>query len=182
MCKLYPLICKPAPTPTPTPGPAPAAPAGPQLGVLWTDTIHFEQDHPAMGEADAGRVLTAAGKRELQSVLEWLDLSADLQVRLIGSASSEGTTEYNQALATRRARFIAGALAKYAGRIADPMVSDGAESGCQSIGKGLWSCGESKAAQDVQNPEDRVVRVTFVRNAAPSLPPLTMPEFKPGAF
>jgi hypothetical protein len=173
MCKLYPFICQP------TPKPGPVGPAGPQLGVLWTDTIHFEQDRPAVGETDAGRVLTAAGKQELQSVLEWLDLSSDLQVRLIGSASSEGTAEYNQALSTRRARFVAAALAKYAGRIADPMLGDGAESGCASVGKGLWSCGASKAAPGSQNPEDRVVRVTFARN---TLPPLVMPEFKPGRF
>ena len=178
MCKLYPFICQPAPKPAP----GPATPAGPQLGVLWTDTIHFEQDHPAMGETDAGRVLTAAGKRELRSVLEWLDLSPDLQVRLIGGASSEGTAEYNQALSTRRARFVAAALAKYAGRIADPMLGDGAESGCQSLGKGLWSCGAASAVPGTQNPEDRVVRVTFARNTLPALPPLTMPEFKPGAF
>jgi hypothetical protein len=178
MCKLYPFICQPAPKPAP----GLAAPAGPQLGVLWTDTIHFEQDHPAAGETDAGRVLTAAGKRELQSVLEWLDLSPDLQVRLIGSASSEGTAEYNQALSTRRTRFVAAALAKYGGRIADPMLGDGAASGCQPVGQGLWSCGASKAAPGVQNPEDRVVRVTFARNTLPALPPLTMPEFRPGAF
>lgn len=170
MCKLYPFICQPAPAPQP----GPTQPL-PQLGLLWTDTILFEQDHPAPGESDPGRVLTAAGRASLQSVREWLDLSPDLQVRLIGGASSEGTTEYNQALATRRVRFIATALAGYAGRIADPLIGDGAEAGCQAIGKGMWSCGEAQADQSAARPSDRFVKVTFMRNTLPALPPLQTP-------
>jgi Domain of unknown function (DUF4157)/OmpA family len=164
--------------------PKPPVPGGPlpQLGILWTDEIHFQQDHPTLGERDPGRILTAEGQRELDSVLSWLDLSADLQVRLIGHASSEGTEDYNQALATRRASFVAAAIAArgFAARIVDPLLSDGAESGCQRIGAGLWSCGELKADPNGARPEDRVVRVTFARNSLPPLklePPAMPPPF-----
>ena len=181
MCKLYPFVCQPAPT-LPTP-----LPPGPQLGVLWTDVIHFEKDHPAPGERAASVVLTAAGQKELDSVLSWLNLSSDLEVRLIGNASSEGTEEYNQALATRRVNFVLAALKarKFDTRVADPLFSDGAETGCERVGSGLWSCGETKADQTTPLADDRVVRVTFMRN---KLPPLTLPSklelptFRPGPF
>jgi hypothetical protein len=172
MCKLYPFICQPTPSTQPPPTQLVT-----QTGLLWTDTILFERDHPAPGESDQSSVLTADGRKTLQSVREWLDLSSDLEVRLIGGASSEGTTEYNQALATRRVRFIASALAAYAGRIADPAVSDGAEAGCQAFGKGMWSCGESQAQQTQGRAEDRFVKVTFMRN---KLPPLQQPSLTPG--
>jgi hypothetical protein len=157
---------------------------GPQLGILWTDEVHFQQDHPAPGERDAGRILTAAGQKELDSVYSWLNISSDLQVRLIGNASSEGTADYNQALATRRVNFVLAALAGrgFGPRVTDPLVTDGAESGCQRVGAGLWSCGETKADQSAARPEDRVVRVTFARNTLPALPKLEMPQFKPGPF
>ena len=176
ICKKYPYVCQPAPKPSPSP-PLPRT----QLGILWTDEIHFERDHPGPGERDAGRVLTAGGQKDLDSVLSWLDLSTDPQVRLIGNASSEGTDDYNQALATRRVNFVSAALAGrgFAARVADPVVTDGAESGCQRVGSGLWSCGETKADQSTARAADRVVRVTFARN---TLPPLKLepPTFKPG--
>jgi hypothetical protein len=184
LCQLHPELCKFPPQP-PSPPQRPTLPTpGPQLGILWTDQIHFEQDHPGPGERDAGRVLTAAGQRELDSILSWLDLSPDLQVRLIGHASSEGTEEYNQALATRRVNFILAALTGrgFGPRVADPLIGDGAESGCQRVGAGLWSCGETKADQSTARPEDRVVRATFVRNTLPPLPKLEMPQFKPRPF
>jgi hypothetical protein len=158
-------VCTLPDTPQPQPTPQPSGPM-PQFGLLWTDTIHFQQDHPAAGESDAARVLTPAGQAELASVKSWLSISPDLGVRLIGHASSEGDAAYNQALSTRRVRFIAPQLA---GRIADPIIGDGAEAGCASLGKGMWSCGESQADQESQNPEDRVVKVTFARNKLPSL-------------
>jgi hypothetical protein len=165
--------------PKPTP-----VPASPTPGILWTDEVHFEKDHPEPGELDSERILTPDGAQELDSVLSWLDISPDLQVRLIGHASSEGTEEYNQALATRRVSFIAAAIVARgsAERLADPLVGDGAESGCQRVGTGLWSCGEAKADQSVARPEDRVARVTFARNTLPPLPTLKQPEFKPGSF
>jgi hypothetical protein len=92
----------------PSPPQRPTLPTpGPQLGILWTDQIHFEQ------------------------------------VRLIGHASSESTDEYNQALATRRVNFVMAALTGrgFGARVADPLIGDGAESGCQRVGAGLWSCG-----------------------------------------
>lgn len=149
-------------TPTPQTPPSPT----PQFGILWTDTIHFQQDHPGPGETDPAHILTPQGQQELASVQLWLTPPTDLRVRLIGHASSEGDTAYNQALATRRVQFIA---PKVAGHVADPIIGDGAEAGCSQIGKGLWSCGESKADQSSANPEDRVVRVTFARNTLPTL-------------
>jgi hypothetical protein len=184
LCRRHPELCKFPPQP-PSPPERPTLPTpGRQLGILWTDEIHFEQDHPAPGARDVGGILTASGQKELESVLSWLDISSDLQVRLIGNASSEGTDDYNQALATRRVNFVLAALAGrgFTKRIADPLVSDGAEGGCRRVGAGLWSCGETKAGQSMARPEDRVVRVTFARNALPPLPKLEMPQFKPGPF
>jgi hypothetical protein len=130
-------------------------------------------------QTNQGTILTVEGRKTLQSVREWLDLSSDLQVRLIGGASSEGTIGYNQALATRRVRYIASALAAYVGRIADPLVTDGAEAGCQALGRGMWSCGAAQALQGEARAADRFVKVTFMRN---TLPPLRLPGVKPGAF
>ena len=122
--------------------------------------------------------LTPEGQRELESVLSWLELSPDLQVRLIGHASSEGPDDYNQALASRRVEFIVAALTArgFAASIADPLFGDGAESGCQHLGVGRWSCGETQADPSAARPGDRVVRVTFARN---SLPPLRFEPLKP---
>jgi hypothetical protein len=155
--------------------PVPQTPTpGPQLGTLWTDSIHFQQDHPAPGEANAAQILTPAGQSELASAQKTLALSPDLQARLVGHASSEGDAGYNQALATRRVLFIGG---KLAGRTADPLVPDAETAGCAPAGTGMWSCGEGKADQTSANPEDRVVRVTFTRN---KLPALTSPSLAPG--
>ncbi|HEU0155579.1 MAG TPA: DUF4157 domain-containing protein [Stellaceae bacterium] len=164
--------------PSPATGPSVSDQPPPQLGILWTDEVHFRQDHPAIGETSAAAVLTPEGQRELESVLSWLDLSPDLQVRLIGHASSEGTDDYNQALATRRVGFILAALAAHglADRVAEPLLGDGAETGCQKLGDGRWSCGEMQADQSAARPQDRVVRVTFARN---SLPPLRSEPLKP---
>jgi hypothetical protein len=163
------------------PPPLGPLPAGPQLGALWTDEIHFRQNHPAAGESTPDRVLTQAGIEELKSALSWLKLSPDLEVRLIGHASSEGAPDYNQELATRRARFVAAVLAKkgFSARISDPLLSDGAESGCQRLDAGQWSCGEERSDPAAARPEERVVRVTFARNRLPPLPPLTPPPLRP---
>jgi hypothetical protein len=160
------------------PGPTTPSPPMPQFGTLWTDTIHFQQDHPAPGESDAGRILTAEGRNELDSVQRWLRLSPDLQVRLVAHASSEGETGYNQRLSERRLNFIAG---KVAGRLDEPIVPDMGAAGCASLGTGLWACGESMADKSSANPEDRVVRVTFMRNTLPPLqvPPLKLPPRLP---
>ncbi len=176
------LECGPPEVKPPEPGgPAPLAP---RLGVLWTDTIHFEQDQPGRG---SGPVLTQAGAKELDAVLSWLRNSPDLDVRLIGSASWEGPAsgreEYNQALAARRVAFVAKALGGFGSRVADPILGDGAESGCRSIGAGEWSCGASKAPPNSARPEDRVVRVTFARNKLTLQPAkLEIPTFRPKSF
>jgi hypothetical protein len=161
------------PTPLPTP-----QPPTPQFGTLWTDTIHFKQDHPAPGESDPDRILTAEGRNELDSVQRWLTPSSDLQVRLIAHASSEGETAYNQRLSERRVNFIAG---KVAGRLAEPIVPDLATAGCTSLGTGMWACGESMADQSSASAEDRVVRVTFMRNTLPKIqvPPVQLPPRLP---
>jgi hypothetical protein len=155
-----------------TPKPS-IGPAGPRLGTLWTDEIHFQQDQPGHG---GGPVLTPQGEKELESVLSWLRISSDLDVRLIGNASFEGPPagreDYNQALAARRVQFVMGRLGSLSARVADPILSDGAESGCQKLGPGEWSCGSTNAPANTARPEDRVVRVTFARN---KLPPLTLP-------
>jgi hypothetical protein len=157
----------PGPPPTPTPGT--------QFGILWTDTIHFLKDHPAPGETDEGKILTSAGSGELASVQNWLTLSPDLQVRLVGHASSEGPGPDYKRLSERRARFVAG---KAAGRLAEPLVPDTAAAGCAPLSAGVWACGAKMADQTSANPEDRVVRVTFIRNTLPKLPPLQLPPLQ----
>lgn len=174
------LICAaPGPGPSkPPPGPLPAMP---QLGVLWTDEIHFRQNHPSAGEKDPASVLTPAGMEELDAVLLWLKLTPDLDVRLIGRASSEGEPPYNQELAARRTRFVGAALAAkgFSARISDPLADDGGGSGCTRLDAGQWSCGEERSDPAAALPEDRVVQVTFARNRLPSLPQLTPPPLKP---
>ena len=75
------------------------------------------------------------------------------------------------------------ALGGFASRVADPILGDGAESGCQRIGSGQWSCGSQNAPPGTARPEDRVVRVTFARNKL-TLPPLKleMPRRAPAGF
>jgi hypothetical protein len=177
-CKDFPNLCKPPPGP-----PTPDVPV-PQFGILWTDEIHFEQDQPGRG---AGTVLTPEGAKELESVLSWLRISSDLEVRLIGSASWEGpkgsSAEYNQALGARRVAYVLKALGEFASRVADPILGDGSESGCQRLGAGRWSCGSTHAPPGTARPEDRVVRVTFARNKLNlTLPKLEMPHFQPRRF
>lgn len=158
--------------PSAPPQPAPqGSGAVPSLGTLWTDTIHFRKDHPAPGETAPASMLTPAGQGELDSVQRWLTISPDLEVRVVGFASSEGDTAYNQALSERRSHFVAGLLT---GHLADPIMSDGAGSGCAKLGAGLFACGASKADKGNANPEDRVVRVTFARNRLPPLAPATL--------
>jgi outer membrane protein OmpA-like peptidoglycan-associated protein len=123
--------------------------------------ILFQQDHPAPGERDQSKVLTPAGAAALASVVAQLKASPSTQARLIGRASSEGATDYNQALAARRVAFVVAALGG-GGRYADPPVSDGAETGCAQIAAGQWSCGETQADQATAAPEDRNVQVTFL--------------------
>lgn len=177
------LICtEPGPGPEPSKPPPGPLPGGPQLGVLWTDEIHFRQDHPSAGERDPASVLTPEGVEELDAVLLWLKVSSDLEVRLIGRASSEGDPPYNKELATRRTRFIAAILKTkgFSARISDPLIEDGGGSGCERLDAGQWSCGEEGSDPTAARPEDRVVRVTFARNRLPSLPQLTLPPPKLG--
>ncbi len=167
-CKDFPNMCAGQQKP-----PAPDDPIK-ELGVRWTDEIHFEQDQP--GGARGGAVLTPEGNRELESVQSWLRLSSDLDVRLIGTASFEGppgsAAEYNKALGARRVDYVLKALGPMASRVADPILSDGAESGCTSLGVGRWTCGSLNAPAGTSRPEDRVVRVTFSRNK------LNLPQLK----
>jgi len=178
-CKDFPNLCKPQPDQD-------QGPSGPvrQLGILWTNEIHFEQDQPGRG---GGAVLTSEGTQELESVLSWLRISPDLEVRLIGSASWEGpkgtSAEYNQALGARRVAYILKALGGFSSRVADPFIGDGAESGCQALGPGRWSCGSANAPPGTARPEDRVVRVTFSRNKLTLSPlKLEMPSRLPRHF
>jgi hypothetical protein len=178
-CCIPPMVPKGAQCvmPEPETPKGPIGPTGPQLGIRWTDEIHFEQDRPGRG---GGPALTSQGEKELDSVLSWLRLSSDLEVRLIGNASFEGPPtgreEYNQALAARRVQFVIARLGSFSARVADPILGDGAESGCQKLGPGKWGCGSKDAPANTARPEDRVVRVTFARNKLPqlSLPPLTV--------
>lgn len=155
----------------PAPPPAGPLPPTPQLGILWTDEIHFRQNHPSAGEKDPAAILTPEGVIELDPILLWMKVSSDLEVRLVGHASSEGEPPYNQDLATRRTRFIVSMLAAqgFSGRIADPLADDGAGAGCTRLGAGQWSCGEQRADPSAARPEERVVRVTFLRNRLPPL-------------
>lgn len=162
-------------TPQPAPGPDPAAP-GPDLGVLWTDRVTFLKDRPQPGGAGPA-ALTSDGKAVLASVLSWLKLDPKLRVRLIGSSSSEGGAEHNKELSLRRAQQIQRALAAagFGDRLGDPFVPDGQESGCESAGPGIWSCGDAQASEE-PDPADRAVKVTFFRAPDLSLtPPATGP-------
>ena len=165
------VMCGP-PGPPPGPGPGPIGPA-PQFGTLWTDRIHFERDQPGGG---GGAVLTPDGAKELDSVLSWLRLSPDLEVRLIGRASFEGPEgsreDYNDALAARRVKFVVDAMKGFSTRIAEPVIGDSAASGCRPVAPGEWSCGSKDAPAGSARPEDRTVDVTFARNK------LTLPEMK----
>ena len=151
-------------SPVPPPVPDPLHFGWPPFEILWTDEIHFAQDQPGRG---GGSPLTPQGTKELGSVLSWLRRSPDLRIRLIGGASWEGPEigreEYNQALATRRVEFVVKALGDFATALSDPIPSDDAERGCENIGVGLWSCGATGAPPNTARPEDRVVRVTFLR-------------------
>jgi hypothetical protein len=147
-------------SPVPPPKKTPDQPATPQSGQ--TLLIHFQQDHPAPRESDPAAILTPTGRAEIAAVQAMVAKTPDALIRLIGSASSEGEKDYNLALSTRRVQFVAGTLG---GKTGDPPVSDGADAGCTSIGKGMWSCGESKADQSRADPEDRVVRVTLIPGA-----------------
>jgi hypothetical protein len=145
----------------------PLSPVPPQQKTPSPTTllIHFEQDHPAPRESDATTILTPAGRAELAAAQSMVAKTPDSLIRLIGSASSEGATDYNLALSTRRVQFVAG---KLGGKTGDPAVSDGTEKECNKIGNGLWSCGEAKAEQSRADPEDRVVRVMLISGASAS--------------
>lgn len=147
----------------PAPGAPKPAPHTPllSLGPVFTETIHFLQDHPGPGETSNAAILTSEGVGELVSVQGSRRLVPDLQARLIGKASSEGDTAYNQLLSERRVGFIKG---KIPGKFGEPLLPDSETEGCRSLGVGLWSCGESKSDQKNANPDDRIVTVTFVRN------------------
>ena len=173
-CKDFPAMCAGPPK-----LPEPAGPIR-ELGIRWTDEIHFEQDQPGGGRG--GAVLTSEGTKELDSVKSWLRISDDLDVRLIGAASFEGppgaSAEYNKSLGARRVAYVLKALGPLASRVADPILGDGAEAGCASLDPGTWTCGSLNAPPGTARPEDRVVRVTFARNK------LTLPQLKletPGA-
>ena len=158
------------------PSPTPPAPPGPSLGVLWTDDIHFRQDRPMGGQFDPARILTEKGVAELDSVASWLNLSPDLEVRLIGRASSEGEASYNQALATRRVVVPGAVRAQRCHELQGCPADDGREQGCDRIEDGMWSCGEGGADQEAVQDTDRVAEVSFVRNRLPPLGPLFQPR------
>jgi hypothetical protein len=143
--------------------PTPQTPLLP-FGPVFTQTIHFLQDHPKPGETSDAAILTSEGVGELASVQATRRQSPDLQARLIGKASSEGDTAYNQLLSDRRVGFIKG---KIPGKFGEPLLPDSETEGCRSLGVGLWSCGESKPDQKSANPDDRIVTVTFIRNTLP---------------
>lgn len=157
------IVLPPAGPPTPQPLPTPTLPI---LTVLWTDRVTFQHDRPLPGSV-ATSAMTPGGKSSLDSIVSWLKLDANLRVRLVGHASAEGSTEHNQQLSTRRVRMVARALtaAGFGDRVQDPLFSDGRESGCLSVGTGMWSCGDAKAAapESEPDPEERAVEVSFFR-------------------
>jgi outer membrane protein OmpA-like peptidoglycan-associated protein len=173
------LLNTPAPAPAGQPAGQPPGTAAPAPGVLWTDRITFQRDQPLPGAAGPG-ALTTAGQGALASVLSWLKLDPKLRVRLIGKASSEGDADLNQQLSDRRAQQIFGALsaAGFGDRVADPLPSDGQEAGCRPVGRGVWSCGATKASAE-PDPEDRVVEVAFFHDLDLDLkltPPTLLPR------
>ncbi len=148
-----------------------------QVGILWTDSVLFNQDHPHTAAEDTATALTPEGVKTLDSVILWLSISDTMLVRLTGHASSEGDTPYNQALSERRVKLVHRVLAAkgFADRVRDPTAVGPA---CQQLDKGMWACGESLASQAEQLPADRRVDVTFHRDLLSALPKLQMPEFK----
>jgi hypothetical protein len=164
-CCILPLVPDPFKCALPTTPQAP--PKTPSTIPTPPDSmILFQQDHPAAGERDKAKVLTADGAAALASVQARLKASPGTKVRLIARASSEGATPYNQALAGRRLAFVVSALGLPAGAFADPTPDDGAHKGCQPVSTGQWSCGEVQADQSAANPSDRNVQVSFVAPTA----------------
>jgi hypothetical protein len=106
--------------------------------------FNFDRPHTDEGLSALDSCLTAEGKSNLNNLIAQLRANASLNVQLVGRASPEGTSEYNLTLGGRRARMVADALA--AAGIATSRIGDAPGSslpaGCQTLGKGLKSCGE----------------------------------------
>jgi hypothetical protein len=58
-----------------------------------------------------------------------------------------------------------------AGKLGEPLTPDALTAGCARLGVRLWSCGETQADRTRANPQNRVVKVTFMRNTPPAPQP-----------
>jgi Domain of unknown function (DUF4157) len=148
-------------------------------GPLWTDNVTFEFDQPSAGGRGIAAGVTAEGSKAIEDVVFWLNNDPSLRVRLIGHTSSEGDSAHNLELSRRRVRFVQERLraSGLADRIADPLLSDGQEGGCETLGPGLWACGEQKTDKEAARPEDRKVEATIIRSPFDVLRPgaVTLP-------
>lgn len=133
------------------PAPVPAKPS--VVTPAAPIEIYFNHDRPRTGETGPSGSLNSKGTANLATLKDLLTKNPDWKVQLIGKASPPGTEEYNQALGARRARLIAKALVDAGidrSRIADSPLG----SACDSLGDGLFSCGETGAT----GAADRQVR------------------------
>jgi peptidoglycan/xylan/chitin deacetylase (PgdA/CDA1 family) len=138
---------------TPPPRPKPPLP-----GIF---EIFFHFDRPRR-QSDTGLdVLTAEGRRNLDSLTQSLKSDPTLKVQLVGNCSSEGTVEHNYALGQRRAEFVAAQLGIGTQRLVDPQSED-LRSECHHIKAGVVSCGTA-GAKTVPDPKDRRVLARFLR-------------------
>ena len=131
--------------------PPPPPPTKKTDRVSASHEVFFQFDRPAgetTSSAEFDRALTAEGKSNFATLVEQLRSDSTGKVQLIGSASPDGSADYNFALARRRALAVAEALERAGidrSRIADPPQDD-LRADCKPIGTGLRSCGETGAS------------------------------------
>lgn len=116
-----------APTPAPAPAPAPAPTVDlAQDFIAWAgDRIYFDTDQSA---------LRPEAKDTLDRQADWLRRHPDTQARIEGNADERGSTDYNQALGSRRAEAARAYLVDHG--IAASRVSTASNGKAQPIDSG----------------------------------------------
>lgn len=136
--------------------------------ILRTFYIGFEKDRPQPSFVPTSSFavsVTAQGKKAFQELALTLKKSPELRVRLLGRASSEkpqGDKKYNFRLTERRVQLIENQLGREVGpdRLGDPPQS-AAPSGCEALGKGLFSCGDAEASAAPSSGDRQVTAEIF---------------------
>jgi hypothetical protein len=196
LCARDPVLCPPKKTPA-NEAPSNQVPDGFHL-KLDTVRVVFQQGRPKKTGDSAAQAFLAGGGEQLNHIVERLKADPRLSVQLIGNSSMEGAADVNIAVSTRRVQMVFRVLAA-AGRshqvFTPPLTFDPAAAGCNAVGLGQWSCGESKANEQSIEPHDRNVLITFFRfeefKSKPTHPPFGFPStssspapflFPPGLF